>query len=142
MRTNIFLSGAVAITMLGAVPVFAQYTGDRPPLDYHNYPGPVPYRFSDPSLIRADFVWDSAQQLVAAPVEGPDGRWVGRIRAIQPGPDGAHADRINIVLSADASIWVKAWRIHYDTDAHVAFSNFTQEESWRMRGARDDTDPM
>jgi hypothetical protein len=141
MRTNFsLLSGALATIVLGAMPVSAQYAGNGPPLDA--YPHPVAYRFSDPSLIRADLVWESALQLVAVPVEGPDGRWVGRIRAIQPGPDGSHADRINIVLSSDASIWVTAWRIRYDTDAHVAFSDFTRDELWRMSDARNHPDPM
>lgn len=143
MRTNfILLSGALASATLSAIPVCAQYAGNSPSLDAYDYPRPAAYRFGDPSLIRADLVWESALQLVAVPVEGPDGRWVGRIRAIQPGPDGSHADRINIVLSSDASIWVKAWRIRYDTDAHVAFSDFTRDELWRISDARIHPDPM
>jgi hypothetical protein len=162
MPASFILGGAVAIAVLGAAsmtPAFAQYSGN-PPTPQHaasqspygpirqyddwddNYPHAVIYRFGDPSLIRGDLVWNSALQLIAAPVLGPDGRWIGRIRVIQPGPDGSHADRIQIAFGPCTTGWVKARRIQYDSDAHVAFSNLTREDVLRIQGIGDEADPM
>jgi hypothetical protein len=139
-------------------PAFAQYSGNSPPPQHADSQSPytqnrpydrdddyshaVIYRFGDPSLVRGDLVWNSALQLIATPVLGPDGRWIGRIRVIQPGPDGSHADRIQIAFGSRATVWVKAWRIQYDSDAHVAFSSLTREDLWRMQGTGDEADPM
>jgi len=161
MPASFILGGAVAIAVLGAAsmtPAFAQYSGNPPPPQHadsqspngpirqydwdDNYPHAVIYRFDDSSLIRGDLVWNPALQLIAAPVLGRDGRWIGRIRVLQPGPDGSHADRIQIVFGPCATVWVKARRIQYDSDAHVAFSNLTREDVLRIQDTGDETDPM
>jgi hypothetical protein len=139
MPASFILGRAVAIAVLcaaGMTPAFAQYSGNPPPQHADSY------RFGAPSLVRGDLVWNPALQLIAAPVLGPDGRWIGLIRVLQPGPDGSHADRIQIVFGSGATFWVKAWRIQYDSDAHVAFLNLTREDVLRMRDAEDDADPM
>jgi hypothetical protein len=132
-----FILGAIAVLgAAGITPAFAQYSGNPPPQHADTY------RIGAPSLVRGDLVWNPALQLIAAPVLGPDGHWIGRIRVLQPGPDGSHADRIQIVFGSGATFWVKAWRIQYDSDAHVAFLNLTREDVLRMRDAEDDADPM
>jgi hypothetical protein len=140
MRTGfILLSGAIVVLGIANVtPAFAQYAGGQgapvpyPPPHYdrsgYGYVGP---RFDDPSLIGANLIREAAQQLVAAPVIAPDGREVGLIRVIEPTADGAHAERIQIMLTRRATVWVDARDLHYDSDRHVAFTDLTREDLWR-----------
>jgi hypothetical protein len=85
----------------------------------------------DPNLVHVDTL--DRRQLSYTPVEGPDGRWVGRIRSVQFTPTGQPA-RLEIALNRRVSVFVNATDLVYDPDNKVIFTDLTRSQLWAMPG--------
>jgi hypothetical protein len=74
-------------------------------------------------------------------VEGPDGRWVGRVRNVDIAPNG-RPGRVEIALNRRVSVWVPAGDLRLDPDAHVVFTDLSRADLWQMPGATVESGPM
>jgi hypothetical protein len=106
---------------------------DMPDYAWVDYPSrSYEYRYrNDPNLVHVDTL--DRRQLSYVPVEGPDGRWVGKIRSVQVTPDG-HVGRIEIALNRRVSVYVNAMDLLYDPGNHVIFTDLTRDQLWGMPG--------
>jgi hypothetical protein len=77
---------------------------------------------------------DPTHQLWNAPVEGPSGRFVGKIRNVETGPDGRPA-RVEVALNRMVSVWVRPGDLRFDPENHVVFTDLTRDDLWNMPGA-------
>jgi hypothetical protein len=105
------------------------------------YPSYIAVRFDAPRLMRVDMISEPSQQLADVPIEGPDGRWVGRVRNVETAPDGRPA-RIVVALNRRVSVWVNPRRLRFDPRERIAFTNLTREDLWNMPGATVESYPM
>jgi hypothetical protein len=90
------------------------------------------YRFHNPDFVHVDTL--DRRQLAYVPVEGPDGRWVGRIRSVEYTPDGHVGGRIEIALNRHVSVYVNAADLVYDPRDRVIFTDLTRDQLWAMPG--------
>jgi hypothetical protein len=110
-----------------------QYDQER--WNYVDYPHAYAYRYEDsPQMMRLYLVAEPAQQMANAPVEGPSGMWVGKIRNIETGVDGRPA-RVEISLNRRVSVWVHPGDLRFDPDDHIVFTDLTRDQLWDMPGA-------
>ena len=108
---------------------------------FTDYPHPYPYRYEGEHLRRLYLIADPSRQLANAPIEGPDGQWVGRVRNVDIGPDGRPA-RIEVALNRRVSVWVQPGDMRFDADDHVLFTNLTRADLWNMPGSTYESAPM
>jgi hypothetical protein len=102
---------------------------------YTDYPTAYAYRYDDsPHLRRLYLIADPGQQLANAPVEGPSGNWVGRIRNIETGFDG-RPTRVQIALNHRVFVWVGADNLRFDAEDHVVFTRLTRDDLWNSPDA-------
>jgi hypothetical protein len=112
----------------------AQYAWD--------YPAPVTYHYSaDYGLRPLNRIAEPSQQLSRAPVEGPNGRWVGRVRNIEIGPAGSPA-KIEVALNRRVSVWVSAGHLRFDPQTRILYTDMSRQELWGMPGATVESDQM
>jgi hypothetical protein len=104
-----------------------------------DYPAPVGYEYQGARLWRVSLLADPRKQLFEAPVEGPAGRWVGRVRNVEPGPTGV---RIEVALNRRVSVWVDSRNMRFDAQNRVLFTDLTREDLWQMPGATVESGPM
>lgn len=90
------------------------------------------YRFHDPELVHVDTL--DRRQLANVPIEGPDGRWVGRIRSVQYSPEGTVSGPIEIALNRRVSVLVNPMDLVYDPHNHVIYTDLTRAQLWSMPG--------
>jgi len=103
--------------------------------NYNDYPTAFSYRYDDsPRLRRLYLIAEPSQQLANAPVEGPSGAWVGRIRNVETGVDG-RPKRVEIALNRRVSVWVDPGDLRFDADDHVVFTDLTRDQLWQTPGA-------
>jgi len=113
---------------------------DQARWNYNDYPASFAYHYDDsPHLMRLYLVAEPSQQLANAPVEGPSGAWVGRVRNVESGPDGTPR-RIEIALNHRVSVWVEPDNLRFDADDHVVFTNLTRDQLWDSPGATIESD--
>src|ERR1700722_12463945 len=110
--------------------------------NYNDYPTAFSYRYDDsPHLLRLYLIAQPSQQLANAPVEGPTGVWVGRVRNVETGVDG-RPSRVEIALNRRVSVWVNPGNLRFDADDHVVFTDLTRDQLWDMPGATVESGPM
>jgi hypothetical protein len=114
----------------------AQYIHDLHRYDvaqyaWTDYPRAYAYRYHDADLVHVDTL--DRRQLSYTPIEGPDGRWVGRIRSVQLTPTGQPA-RVEIALNRHVSVYVNAADLVYDPRNRVIFTDLTRDQLWAMPG--------
>jgi len=103
--------------------------------NYNDYPTAFSYRYDDsPHLLRLYLIAQPSQQLANAPVEGPTGVWVGRVRNVETGVDG-RPSRVEIALNRRVSVWVNPGNLRFDADDHVVFTDLTRDQLWQNPGA-------
>ena len=99
------------------------------------YPAPFVYHYGEGyGLQRLYLLAEPSQQLWRAPVEGPNGRWVGRVRNVDIGPDGRPL-RVEIALNRRVSVWVQPGDLRFDPYDHILYTDLTREDLWNMPGA-------
>jgi len=99
------------------------------------YPAPVVYHYGEGYGLRPLYlVAEPSTQLWRAPVAGPGGRWVGRVRNVEIAPDG-RPSRVEVALNRRVSVWVRPGDLRYDPSQHVLYTDLTREDLWNMPGA-------
>jgi len=101
---------------------------------FTDYPHPFPYRYADADLRRLYLIAEPQQQLANAPVEGPNGQWVGRERNVEPSVDGRPL-RVEVALNRRVSVWVQPGDLRYDANNHILYTDLTREDLWNLPGA-------
>ncbi len=100
---------------------------------FTDYPRPFPYRYDD-RLWRINLIEDPTHQLAQAPIEGPNGEWIGRIRNVDINAGGQPL-RVEVALNRRVSVWISPGHFRYDPDDHVVYSDLTRDELWNYPGA-------
>lgn len=103
---------------------------------YHftDYPHAYPYRYEDAHLTRLYLIAEPSQQLANAPVEGPDGNWVGRVRNVEVGMDG-RPRRVEVALNRRVSVWVSPGDLRFDPVNKIVYTNLSRADLWDLPGA-------
>jgi hypothetical protein len=103
---------------------------------YHftDYPHPYPYRYRDAHMVRLYMLPEASRQLAHAPIEGPDGNWVGRVRNVEIGLDG-RPRRIEVALNHRVSVWVSPGDFRFDSANKVLYTDLTRADLWNKPGA-------
>jgi len=102
--------------------------------EWTDYPQVYVYRYEGPQLRRLYLIADPTHQLARVPIEAPSGRFIGRVRNVETGPDGS-PHRIEVALNRVVSVWVSPGHFRYDAEDHVLFTDLNREDLWRMPGA-------
>jgi hypothetical protein len=93
------------------------------------------YRYGDDAqLVRLYLIAEPSQQLAQAPVEGPDGQWVGKVRNVEIATDGRPA-RVEVALNRRVSVWVNPGNLRFDPADHIVFTDLTRADLWQLPGA-------
>ena len=101
---------------------------------FTDYPHAYPYKYDDNRLRRLYLIADPTHQLANAPIEGPDGQWLGRVRNVETAPDGRPA-KVEVALNRRVSVWVDPNALRFDAGDHVVFTNLTRADLWNMPGS-------
>ncbi|HEY2070126.1 MAG TPA: hypothetical protein VGG48_11275 [Rhizomicrobium sp.] len=118
----------------------ARYDHELRQYDTRQYAWEYPHRVyayhygEGPDLQRLYLIAQPAEQLASAPVEGPNGEWVGKVRNVDTGIDG-RPFRIEIALNRRVSVWVPAGDFRFDPNDHILFTDMSREQLWDMPGA-------
>jgi hypothetical protein len=102
--------------------------------EWSDYPRVYVYRYEAPNLQRLYLIADPTHLLAQVPVEGPSGRFIGKVRNVETAPDG-RPRRVEIALNRVVSVWVTPGHFRYDPDEHVLFTDLTRDGLWTMPGA-------
>jgi hypothetical protein len=115
---------------------------DQARWNYVDYPRAYAYEYNDsPRLLRLYLIAEPTHQLFNAPVEGPGGEWVGRVRNVELGVDG-RPRRVEIALNRRVSVWASPGDFRFDADDHVLFTHMTRDQFWDLPGATVESGPM
>jgi hypothetical protein len=102
--------------------------------EWTDYPRVYVYRYEGPQLRRLYLIADPTHQLAQVPVEGPSGRFIGKVRDVQTGVDGRPV-RVEVALNRVVSVLVPPGHFRFDADSRVLFTDLTRDELWSMPGA-------
>jgi hypothetical protein len=106
-----------------------------------SYPAPVEYRYDEGGLQPLYLIAEPSQQLWQVPVSGPGGRWVGRVRNIETGPDG-RPQRVEVALNRRVSVWVRPGDLRFDPEERVLYTDLSRDQMWDMPGATIESSPL
>ncbi|HSC60584.1 MAG TPA: hypothetical protein VLC29_05095 [Rhizomicrobium sp.] len=101
---------------------------------FTDYPHAYPYHYEDAQLRPLYLLAEPSQQLAHAPVEGPDGNWVGRVRNVETALDG-RPKRVEIALNHRVSVWVSPTHFRFDAANKILYTDLTRADLWNMPGA-------
>jgi hypothetical protein len=100
-----------------------------------SYPAPVVYHYgSGYGLQPLYLLAQPSQQLWRAPVAGPGGRWVGRVRNVEIAPDG-RPSRVEVALNRRVSVWVRPGDLRFDPSQRILYTELTRDQLWDLPGA-------
>ena len=106
---------------------------DQARWNYEDYPHAYGYDYDGRGVVRLSEISAPSDALVDVPIEGPNGDWVGKIRAVSLGPDGQPV-RVEVALNRRVALWLDPGDLRFDPDEHVAFTDLTRTELWHMPG--------
>jgi hypothetical protein len=100
---------------------------------FADYPHPYPYRYEDGRLVRLYLIAEPARQLTGAPVEGPSGEWIGRVRNVDIAVDGRP---LQLQIALNRRVWVEVdpGEFRFDPDGHVLYTRLTRADFWNLPG--------
>jgi len=107
--------------------------------EFVDYPRVYVYRYRDARLQPVYLIADPTHQLAQVPVEGPSGRFVGKVRNIETAPDG-RPRRVEVALNRIVSVWVSPGHFRYDPYHRVLFTDLSRDDLWNMPGATVESD--
>lgn len=107
--------------------------------EWRDYPGVYAYRYDEPQLKRLYLLADPTHQLAQAPVEGPGGRFVGKVRNVETDVDG-RPHRVEVALNRVVSVMVRPEHFRFDPQSHVLFTDLTRAELWSLPGGTVESD--
>jgi hypothetical protein len=99
---------------------------------FNDYPHAYPYRYADLRPLYAVSI--TSERLADAPIEGPDGQFLGHVRNVETAPDG-RLTRVEVALNRRVSVWVAADNLRFDVQERVLFTDLTRADLWNMPGA-------
>ena len=100
-----------------------------------SYPAPLAYHYGAGYGLRPLYlIAEPSQQLWRVPIEGPSGRWVGRVRNVEIAPDG-RPSRVDVALNRRVSVWVRPGDLRFDPYERILYTDLTREDLWNMPGA-------
>jgi hypothetical protein len=99
---------------------------------FTDYPHSFPYRYKE--LRSLTLVSNAHERLADLPIEGPDGRFVGRERSVDVGFDG-ETRRVEVALNRRVSVWVDVADLRYDPENRVLYTDLTRTDLWNMPGS-------
>ena len=100
-----------------------------------SYPAPVIYHYGEGYGLQPLYlIAEPSTQLWRAPVAGPGGRWVGRVRNVEIAPDG-RPSRVEVALNRRVSVWVRPGDLRFDPYQRILYTDLTREDLWDMPGA-------
>lgn len=102
--------------------------------EWTDYPHVYVYHYGGPRLTRVYLLADPTHQLANVPIEGPSGRFIGKVRNVETAPDGRPA-RIEVALNRAVSVWVRPDHFRYDPEERVLFTDLDRDDLWDMPGA-------
>ena len=102
--------------------------------EWTDYPRVYVYRYDEPRLRQLYLIADPTHQLAQIPIEGPSGRFIGKVRNVETGPNGS-PHRIEVALNRVVSVWVSPGHFRYDAGNRVLFTDLTRDDLWTMPGA-------
>ena len=119
----------------GDAPVSDSGPPPAPPPGYEPtaYPPAPPYSYSD-NLWTLGRIADPTHQLAQLPIEGPDGRWIGKVRNVDV-DSGGFARRLEVAVDPQHSVWVAPSHFRYDADNKLLFSDLSYDQLWQHPGA-------
>ena len=107
-----------------------------------SYPAPLAYHYGEGYGLQPLYlIAEPSRQLWQAPVEGSDGRWVGRVRNVDIGPDG-RPFRVEVALNRRVSVWVSPGDLRFDPADGMLYTDLTRGELWSMPGATITSGPL
>ena len=107
----------------------------------YDYPHIFAYEYGEPRLQPLYLIAEPSQQLFQAPIEGPNGLWVGRVRNVETAFDGRPA-RVEVALNRRVSVWVDPHHLRFDPVEHVVYTDLTRDMLWDMPGATIESAPI
>lgn len=102
--------------------------------EWTDYPQVYVYHYDAPDLRQLYLIADPTHQIAQRPIEGPSGRFIGKVRNVETGPDGS-PHRIEVALNRVVSVWVSPGHFRFDPQNRILFTDLTREDLWRMPGA-------
>ena len=102
--------------------------------EWTDYPRVYVYHYGGARLTRVYLLADPTHQLANVPIEGPSGRFIGKVRNVETAPDGRPA-RIEVALNRVVSVWVRPDHFRYDAEERVLFTDLDRDDLWNMPGA-------
>ena len=101
--------------------------------EWTDYPRVYVYRYDGPQLRRLYLLADPTHQLANVPIEGPSGRFIGKVRNVSTDVDG-RPHRIEVALNRVVSVSVSPNHFRFDPDARILFTDLTRDDLWDMPG--------
>jgi hypothetical protein len=107
-----------------------------------SYPAAYAYRYGDAYGLQPLYLLaEPSEMLSQAPVEGPGGQWVGRVRNVEIAVDG-RPQRVEIALNRRVSVWVSPGNLRYDPGSRILFTDLSRNDLWDMPGATITSTPL
>lgn len=107
-----------------------------------SYPAPFAYRYGEEYGLQPLYlIAEPSQQLWQVPVEGPGGRWVGRVRNVEIAADG-RPQRVEIALNRRVSVWVRPGDLRFDPSEGILYTDLGRQQLWTMPGATVESAPL
>ena len=107
---------------------------DQARFAFGDFPRTYPYDYGDARLRSLYLIAEPNQQLANAPVEGPNGEWLGRVRNVETDVDG-RPRRVEIALNHRVAVWVHPGDLKFDADDGILFTDLTRADLWDMPGS-------
>ena len=101
--------------------------------EWRDYPRVYVYNYDEPQLKRLYLIADPTHQLAQVPVEGPSGRFIGKVRNITTGVDGRPL-QVEVSLNRIVSVMVRPEHFRFDPDSRILFTDLTREQLWSFPG--------
>jgi hypothetical protein len=99
--------------------------------EWTDYPRVYVYAYGDHRVRSLDLIADPTHQLASLPVEGPSGRFVGKIRNVELNPSGRPL-RVEVALNRAVSVWVSPGHLRFDPDNQVVYTDLDRDRLWTM----------
>jgi len=107
--------------------------------EWTDYPRVYVYRYEGPQLRRLYVIADPTHQLAQVPIEGPSGRFIGKVRNISTDVDGRPL-RVEVALNRKVSVMVKPDHFRFDPESRVLFTDLTRDDLWSLPGGTIESD--
>ena len=99
--------------------------------EWTDYPRAYVYAYGDRRVRPLYLIADPTRQLARLPIEGPSGRFVGKVRNVELNPAGQPL-RVEVALNRAVSVWVSPGHLRYDPENRVLYTDLDRDRLWDM----------